>query len=146
MSIFNKKIEEKQEAQAANLANSIGKGTTMKGDIEAYGNIRIEGKLIGNLKCKSKVVLGKGSYVEGNIIAQNAEVEGEVKGKIEITDILALHSTAVIVGEMFAGKVITEAGAKISGKIEIGGATAGKNQILSSASKQVNGRKIEATV
>ena len=55
-----------------NVSNIIGKGTSLEGDIEAFGNIGIEGKLTGNLKTKSKVALGKSSVVEGNILAQNA--------------------------------------------------------------------------
>jgi len=146
MSIFNKKLEEKQEAQAANLSNTIGKGTIITGDIEAYGNIRIEGKIIGNLRSKSKVVLGNGSYVEGNVTAQNAEIEGEVKGKLEITDILFLRSTASIKGDVFAAKIVTEQGAKMSGRVEIGGASISAGALKSSSNGSMNGKKVEAAV
>ena len=121
MSIFNKKLEEKQEAQVVGSHNTIGKGTTITGDIEAYGNLRIEGKIIGNIRSKSKVVLGPGSYVEGNVTAQNAEVEGEVKGNIEISEILYVRSTASLIGDIIASKMVSEAGHKInSNRMSIG--------------------------
>jgi cytoskeletal protein CcmA (bactofilin family) len=56
------------------------KGTTVEGNIETFGNVRIEGKIIGNIKSKSKIALGDSSFVEGNITSQNAEIAGEVKG------------------------------------------------------------------
>jgi len=145
MSIFNKKLEEKQELQAANLSNSIGKGTTITGDVEAYGNIRIEGKIIGNIYSKSKVVLGNGSYVEGNITAQNAEIEGEVKGKLEITDLLSLKSTALINGDIYTAKMVVEIGAKFNGKCDMGGGKANPS-LGTKKTNSLSGKKLEAAV
>ncbi len=143
--MFNKKVEDKQEMQVANSSNTIGKGTSITGDIEAYGNIRIEGKIKGNIQSKSKVVLGNGAKVEGNIVAQNAEIEGEIVGKVEISEILYLRATSVINGDIYASKVVTESGAQISGKIEVGN---GSVKPLTAINKngQYNGKKVEATV
>ncbi|MGB0522710.1 MAG: bactofilin family protein [Flammeovirgaceae bacterium] len=143
MSIFNKKLEENQELQSANLSNVIGKGTVLTGDIEAYGNIRIEGKIIGNIYSKSKVVLGNGSYVEGNITAQNAEIEGEVKGKLEITDMLSLKSTALINGDIHTAKIIIDAGGKFNGSMHMDG---GKKIQALGKSNSRSGKKLEAAV
>ena len=43
------------ESQVRNL---IGTGTTIKGDIESNGDIRIDGHLIGSLKSNGKVMEG----------------------------------------------------------------------------------------
>ncbi|WP_020528969.1 bactofilin family protein [Flexithrix dorotheae] len=120
MSLFNNKIEKKEEAQLVNSSNTIGKGTVIKGDLETYGNIRIEGKVYGNVKSKSKISLGEGSFVEGNIISQNAVVEGEVKGKVEISDNLILKPTAKIYGDIYTGKLIIETGAVFNGSCKMG--------------------------
>jgi len=102
--MFNK--EEKKVAEdISNSSNIIGKGTTVEGSIETFGNIRVEGKVIGNIKTKSKVALGQSSKVEGNILAQNAEVAGEVSGTIEVTELLLLKSTAIITGDIITNKL-----------------------------------------
>ncbi len=76
--------EQKRAAdEISNSSNVIGKGTVLEGNIETFGNIRIEGRVNGNIKSKSKIALGNGSRVEGNIAAQNADIEGEVKGKAD---------------------------------------------------------------
>src|SRR5690606_32547059 len=83
-------------------------------------NIRIEGKVKGDVKSKSKVALGHSSQVEGNILAQNADLEGEVKGKIEVTELLVLKSTAVIHGDIVTGKMVVESGAVFNGTCKMG--------------------------
>ncbi len=113
--------EQKRAAdEISNSSNNIGKGTFLTGDIETYGNIRIEGKMTGHLKCKAKVVLGQASQVDGNILAQNADIEGEVKGRIEVTELLVLKATAVINGDIFTGKMVVEPGAVFNGTCKMG--------------------------
>jgi cytoskeletal protein CcmA (bactofilin family) len=116
--------EQKRAAdEISNSSNVIGKGTVLEGNIETYGNIRIEGKIIGSIKSKSKIALGHSSHVEGNITAQNADLEGEVKGKIEISELLVLKSTAVIHGDIITGKLVVEPGAVFNGSCKMGTAS-----------------------
>jgi cytoskeletal protein CcmA (bactofilin family) len=117
------KEEKNQEDFSGNLNNIIAKGTSITGDIDAAGNIRIDGKIKGHIKCKAKVVTGKGSVIEGNIYAQNAEIEGDIIGILEINDILILKPTAVVQGDIRTGKLIVEAGAKFNGSCRMGETT-----------------------
>ena len=117
--MFNKD-EKKVAEEISNSSNIIGKGTILEGNIETYGNIRVEGKVIGNIKTKSKVALGQSSKVEGNILSQNAEVAGEVSGKIEVTDQLLLRPTSVINGDIITNKLIVETGATFNGGCKMG--------------------------
>jgi cytoskeletal protein CcmA (bactofilin family) len=113
--------EQKRAAdEISTSSNSIGKGTYLEGNIETHGNIRIEGKITGNVKSKSKVALGNGSQVQGNILALNADIEGEVKGKIEVTELLVLKATAVIDGDILTGKMVVEPGAVFNGTCKMG--------------------------
>jgi cytoskeletal protein CcmA (bactofilin family) len=115
--------EQKRAAdEISNSSNVIGKGTVLEGNIETYGNIRIEGKITGNIKSKSKIALGNSSHIEGNVTAQNADIEGEVKGKIEISELLVLKSTAVINGDIITSKLVVEPGATFNGTCKMGSA------------------------
>ncbi|MEP2669984.1 MAG: polymer-forming cytoskeletal protein [Cyclobacteriaceae bacterium] len=120
--MFTSKEQKKVAEEISNSTNTIGKGTVLEGNIETYGNIRIEGKVIGNIKSKSKIALGNSSQVEGNIIAQNADLEGEVKGKIEISEMLILKATAVVHGDIVTGKLVVEPGAVFNGTCKMGAA------------------------
>jgi len=118
--MFTSKEEKRVAEEISNSSNTIGKGTYLEGNVETYGNIRIEGKVSGNVKSKSKVALGPGSQVQGNIMSQNADIEGEVKGKLEIAELLVLKATAVINGDIITGKLVVEPGAIFNGGCKMG--------------------------
>ena len=120
--MFTTKEEKKAAEEITNSSNVIGKGTTLEGNIETFGNIRIEGRVLGNIKSKSKIALGDSSHVEGNISAQNADIEGTVKGKIEISEILVLKASAVVQGDISTSKLVVEPGAVFNGSCKMGAA------------------------
>lgn len=104
----------------SNASTNIGKGATLQGNIDTFGNVRVDGKLIGDIRSKSKVATGNASVVEGCITAQNAEIEGEVKGSLEVAELLVLKSTAIIHGDILTTKMVVEAGAIFNGKCQMG--------------------------
>lgn len=118
--MFKNKEENMAAQEASNSSNIIGKGTLVEGNIETFGNIRIEGKVNGSVKSKSKIVLGQSSFVEGNIAAQNGEISGEVKGVVEISEQLILRPSASIDGDIITNKLIVEAGASFNGGCKMG--------------------------
>lgn len=118
--MFTTKEEKRVADEISNSSNTIGKGTFLEGNVETYGNIRIEGKVTGNVKSKSKVALGPSSFVQGNVTAQNADLEGEVKGRIEVAEMLVLKATAVIHGDIVTGKLVVEPGALFNGSCKMG--------------------------
>lgn len=100
--------------------NIIRSGTEITGDINCRGDIRIDGTLIGNLISDGKVVVGEEGIVEGNIQCSNATISGGVKVKIEVNELLTLRSTANLVGEIHANKLMIEPGANFSGSCKMG--------------------------
>lgn len=118
--MLTSKEQKRAAEEISNSSNTIGKGTFLEGNIETYGNIRIEGKVTGNIKSKSKVALGPQAHIQGNIIAQNADIEGEVKGRLEISELLVLKATAVINGDIITGKMVVEPGAVFNGTCKMG--------------------------
>ncbi|MEM9856197.1 MAG: polymer-forming cytoskeletal protein [Bacteroidota bacterium] len=118
--MFASKEDHKVAEEISNSSNIIGKGTVLQGDIETFGNMRIEGRVVGHVKTKSKIVLGQSAQIDGNVLAQNAEVEGELKGNIRITDVLILKPTAVIHGDIVTNKLIVESGASFNGGCKMG--------------------------
>ncbi len=120
--MFTTKEEKKAADEITNSSNVIGKGTILEGNIETAGNIRIEGRIIGNIKSKSKIALGNSCHVDGNITAQNADVEGTVKGKVDISDMLVLKATSTVNGDISTGKLVVEPGAVFNGSCKMGAA------------------------
>ncbi len=114
------KESKKMQAELSNSSNIIGKGTTISGNIESFGNVRVEGKVEGDIKTKSKASFGDSAVVIGNVLAQNADVSGEIKGVIEVQEVLTLRPSAVIHGDVITGKLIIEEGAIFNGSCKMG--------------------------
>jgi cytoskeletal protein CcmA (bactofilin family) len=120
--MFKSGTSKKELEQLSNSSTIIAKNALLEGTLDTDGNLRIEGKLAGNIRCKSKVAMGDSSVVEGNVVTQNAEIAGRIKGQLEVMDLLILKSTAVIDGDIIAGKIIVEAGAIFNGSCKMGAA------------------------
>ncbi len=118
--MFKSGASKKELEQLGNTSTIIAKSAALDGNLETIGNLRIEGQVTGNIKCKAKVAMGDSSIVEGNIITQNAEIAGKVKGQLEVTDLLILKSSAVIDGDIVAGKIMIETGAVFNGTCKMG--------------------------
>lgn len=114
------KADKQEMAEIIKSSTIIGKGTVIEGNIDTVGNISVDGKLIGNLKTKSKINLGHTADIEGNVYAQNAEIAGHIKGVLEVSELLILKPTSVIDGDIITNKLKVEEGAVINGSCKMG--------------------------
>jgi len=114
------KGEKKSAEELSQTSNIIGKETVLEGSIESAGNIRIEGKVFGNAKAKAKFVMGNDAYVDGNVVARSGEVGGNIRGNIEISELLILKPTAVINGDILTNQLVIEPGATFNGGCKMG--------------------------
>lgn len=101
-------------------ANVIQNGTSIKGEIESAGNIRIDGKLEGTLTTKAKLVVGSTGVILGDVFCQNANIEGRIEGRVEVAGQLYLRGTAVIDGDIITKKIVVEEGAQFNGSCQMG--------------------------
>ena len=102
--------------------NKIAQGTTLKGDIVSEGSFRIEGELHGNLNLKGKVVIGETGIIKGEVVCENADIEGTFEGKLKVNDCLTLKSMAKISGQVVTDQLVVEAGASFNATCQMSGA------------------------
>lgn len=100
--------------------NLIGNGTTIVGDITSNGDMRIDGILKGNLTISGKLVIGLSGVIEGNISCQNADISGEIRGKVTVNELLSLKASAKLVGDIVTGKISIEPNATFTGTCNMG--------------------------
>lgn len=100
--------------------NIIGEGSTLTGNLNSSGNIRLEGKVKGDITSSSKVACGETSIVDGNVTADNAEIAGKVTGKVTVKDLLILKSSAKIQGDISTNNLVIESGASFNGACAMG--------------------------
>ena len=100
--------------------NRIVEGTSIEGEIRCESNIRIDGTFVGNLTTKGRLVIGPAGRIEGTVNCQNAEIEGLVKGKLYVQQMLSLKGTAKVEGDIFTDKLAVEPGASFTGACNMG--------------------------
>lgn len=106
------------EAPSVNL---IGSGTIIEGDVTTTGDIRIDGLLKGGIKVKGKLVVGASGAIDGDVDCLNGDISGAVKGKVIVSELLSLKSTAKVTGDIFTSRIAIEPGATFTGACNMGG-------------------------
>jgi|TARA_B100000780_G_scaffold163955_1_gene114638 cytoskeletal protein CcmA (bactofilin family) len=122
-----------QQSRESNKIDIIEKTTKIVGDITSQADFRIDGYVEGTITTSGKVVVGDEGRVSGNVICANSDVAGSIKGRLDVSGILSLKSSAKIEGEVIAGKLAIEAGANVDANISMKGAK--KMKALSSDEK-----------
>jgi len=111
---FNKKKTETMatyQETPTNSINSFANGTEIIGEVKSGGDIRIDGKLKGNINIKGRLVIGNSGIVEGEINCSNCDVSGKIVGKVNVTDLFSLKATAIVEGDVTTKKLSIEPGA-----------------------------------
>jgi cytoskeletal protein CcmA (bactofilin family) len=118
--MFNKAMAKDNSSETPSV-NLIGVGTVIQGDITTNGDIRIDGALTGSIAVKGKLVIGVSGSVDGEIVCQNADISGGIKGKITVSELLTLKASAKLIGDIITNKIAIEPGATFSGSCSMGG-------------------------
>lgn len=109
-----------REASSAGTATMIAKGVTLEGNFVSEGPVQIEGNVKGHVKTSASLAVGSESNIIADVSADSAIIAGSIQGTVLITNKLHLRSTAKITGDIRCASIAVDAGATISGKIEVG--------------------------
>ena len=97
--------------------NLIGPGTTVEGKIRSQGNLRVDGKVTGEVAVSENLAVGIGGEIEGNVAGKNVTVAGKVKGSITATEKLLFEGKSVVRGDIRAAKLVIDEGSTFDGRV-----------------------------
>ena len=109
-----------QEMQQSFDTCVISKGTDIEGKFASKENLRLDGKITGEVHCTNRIVMGESGYVKGIIKANEAVIMGELDGDLIVSGALTLKSTAKIRGNITAKLMSVDEGAVYNGECKIG--------------------------
>lgn len=122
------------QSRPSNNPSIISKDLKIVGNLQTPNDIIVEGKVEGDISARNLTVK-ESSEIEGHIRAEEAILEGFVKGEVRGSKI-RLNKSARVQGDIIHGTIAIEAGAHFegtvkrteeplgfSGKNEIGGTT-----------------------
>lgn len=101
--------------------NIIGQGTTIEGGLIASSDVRIAGRVVGNVQVEGKTVVTPEGEVEGEIRSTHADIAGYVQGEVIVEERLILKGTARVDGDLHTKKLVIEDGATFTGKCDMSG-------------------------
>jgi cytoskeletal protein CcmA (bactofilin family) len=108
--------------KAKNTIDSlIGLETTIEGNIQFRGGLRVDGHVKGSLIANpiegSMLVISEQARVEGEVRAEHIVVDGEITGPVFCGELLELQPMARITGDVHYKALEMHGGALVSGKL-----------------------------
>lgn len=103
----------------ASVNSIIGEGTTLRGEFELNGLLRIDGTFFGTVKTSGKVLVGKNGRAECTIIAGTVVIGGKVRGDVIADERITLLSTGEVIGNIKAPRLVIEEGVVFNGTCEV---------------------------
>ena len=99
--------------------STIGKTIVLKGELRTSEQITIEGRVEGPMWCENQdVVLAASADVAGDIFARDITVFGRMTGQLVATDVVDLRPDANVTGQIISKRVILDAAAHFTGRVE----------------------------
>lgn len=119
-----------------NTLSIVSAGSTITGDIECAGVLKVEGRVDGSVTRARQVMLAKQATISGDVTAHEVVVGGLIDGNVTALERLELQSTAVVNGDITTKSIVVMDGARINGAVRM--------SELSTASTGVNVRPATA--
>ncbi len=99
----------------------IGAGTTIEGDIEFTGGLRIDGQIKGNVRAvgdgSSTLVVSEQARIEGEVNVTHVVINGTVIGPVRSGEFLELQPRARVTGDVEYNTVEMHLGAVVQGRL-----------------------------
>jgi len=113
---LNLSVAELRERAGTPARSVIDAWLTMKGDLESEGDIQVDGKVQGHIRCM-QLIVGRDACIDGDVLASEVVIRGKVKGVIRANRV-KLQETACVESEIFFEKSLgIEDGASFEGQI-----------------------------
>lgn len=103
-----------RKSASAPTRSVIDAWLTINGNLESEGEVQVDGKVNGDIRC-AHLIVGKDASICGNIIAEDVIVRGKVKGVIRANRV-TLQDTSVVDSEIFHKSLAVEEGACFEGQ------------------------------
>jgi cytoskeletal protein CcmA (bactofilin family) len=94
--------------------STIGEHLTITGSVTAKGEVRLKGRVHGDIECAARV-LSENSQSKGNVVADEVVIGGRLEGLVRALN-ATLRSRCHVEGDLFHRTIAVEHGAHFVGK------------------------------
>ncbi|HEX7502631.1 MAG TPA: polymer-forming cytoskeletal protein [Acidobacteriota bacterium] len=97
----------------------VGKTLLIKGEIFSEDEILIEGKILGKITVKNRVIIGPDGDVEAEIEARDVVIKGKVTGNVHGSQRVEIVSAGTLHGNISSPRVVIADSGFFEGNIEM---------------------------
>jgi cytoskeletal protein CcmA (bactofilin family) len=116
--MFGEKANSKPQSRIDCL---IGAGTTVEGNIEFTGGLRVDGKVRGNVTAADgkpgTLVLSEQAQIEGEIHVSHVVINGTIIGPVYAVEYVELQPKANVTGDVHYKTLEMQLGAVVQGRL-----------------------------
>jgi cytoskeletal protein CcmA (bactofilin family) len=107
---------------AAEGSTHIGKSVSIRGELIGSEDLVLDGKFDGSITLSdSRLTVGPNAHVTADLNVRDVIVFGLVEGNIHASGRIELRQSAVVNGDLFAGRLSIEESASVRGRVELVG-------------------------
>jgi len=105
-----------REGAAGGVPSIISPDLEIVGDLKSDGEIRIDGRVKGDIK-GHVLTVGEQGKIDGSTVAETVQIFGTVNGRVQAKTV-RLEKSARVTADITHGTLAIEAGAYFEGKVE----------------------------
>lgn len=99
----------------------LGEDTVFSGTLTFNGAVRIDGKMDGQINTDDTLIVGENGVLEADINAGTVICRGKIKGTINASKRIEIHTNSEVVGNIAAPALLVENGAIFDGTCDMTG-------------------------
>ena len=93
----------------------ISGGSKIEGNLHSGGNVRIDGKINGDVTAHGNITIGDHGEISGQVNADNVVIGGKIFGTVNAKEKLVLESNSILDGDIVTKILVIAPGAKFEG-------------------------------
>jgi cytoskeletal protein CcmA (bactofilin family) len=98
------------------ISTFLGPGAVVDGTLEFQGTIRLDGKVVGQIKSREgTLIIGEKAFVDAKIEVNVAVIMGEVKGEVIAAERIELYPPGKVIGDIQAPVISIDEGGIFTG-------------------------------
>lgn len=106
----------KEEFTKDSSQSYIGEGTVVEGKITCEGNLRVDGKVKGEIEIKGILTVGEKGVIDSNVKAGEIVIMGAINGNVTAEKKIEIFNSGKVNGDVQTPRIAIEEGGILDGK------------------------------
>ncbi len=114
-------MKRRPEYSSDEISGFLDQGTSVTGELEFSGTLRIDGEFHGSITTSDKLIVGERGQIHADIKVGETEVYGKISGNVDSKKRVEIHATGRIQGEVRTPVLVIEEGGVLDGNSNMTG-------------------------